>query len=91
MDLTIGTFQGSFLGPLMFIYYLNGIFSLSLKGSIQAFADDLEISYGENNEHDLKLAIESDLELIIVFLSSHYLAINHSKTKYILFHGRARF
>jgi hypothetical protein len=90
LDMTMGTFQGSVLGPLTFIFYINGIFALSLKGSVQAYADDLAVVYGENTIEELKIAIEEDLKTINMFLSAHYLAVNPSKTNYIFFHGRAR-
>jgi hypothetical protein len=86
---TIGAFQGSILGPLSFIFYINGIFSIPLKGSIQAYADDIAIVYGLNSQSELKQAIQDDLMTINNFLSSHCLLINPLKTKYLLFHGRA--
>jgi hypothetical protein len=90
LNVTMGTFQGSVLGPLTFIFYINDIFSLALRGSIQAYADDLAIVYGENTMDELRLAIDSDLEIIDNYLSAHYLAINAMKTNYVLFNGRAR-
>jgi hypothetical protein len=85
LKVTMGTFQGSILGPLTFILYINGIFNLKLNGKIQAYADDLAIVYGEKTPEILKASILEDLDQIRNFLS-----LNPSKTKYILFRGRAR-
>jgi hypothetical protein len=87
-NVSIGTPQGSVLGPLTFILYINGIFKLQLNGKIQAYADDLAIVYGENNPESLKAAITDDLNLISDYLTAHHLSLNPVKTKYILFRGR---
>lgn len=87
---SIGVPQGSILGPLMFILYINDIFNLKLKGKVQLFADDTTIVYGENSFEELKTAMETDLLLIRGFFNSLLLDLNASKTKYVLFHGRKR-
>lgn len=37
--------QGSILGPLIFLLYVNDIFDVPFKGDIQLFADDTVITY----------------------------------------------
>lgn len=85
-----GIFQGSILGPISFIFYINGVFKLNLKGSIQLYADDIALVYGEKDPQTLKHAIESDLTTIRHYFNSLGLDINNSKTKYVQFQGRAR-
>lgn len=85
-----GIFQGSILGPTSFIFYINGVFKLNLKGSLQLYADDIAIVYGEKDSQSLKIAIESDLTTIRHYFNSLGLDINNSKTKYVQFQGRTR-
>lgn len=88
-DINYGTFQGSVLGPMTFIFYINNIFNLNLIGSIQLYADDIVLVYGEVSPATLKSAVESDLKIISDFLNSHSLALNPTKSQIILFPGRS--
>lgn len=78
-------------GPKAFIFYINDIFKLKLRGKIQLYADDTTIVYAEPSLSELKIAMESDLITIRDFFHSLLLDLNASKTKYILFYGRKRF
>lgn len=77
--------EGSLLGPILFLAYLNDIFNLELSGRIQLYADDMAIIYSEDSFEDLKLAMESDLRILTSFLTERNLSINFDKTQFIIF------
>jgi Reverse transcriptase (RNA-dependent DNA polymerase) len=83
-----GVPQGSILGPILFILYINDVFKLGLVGSIQLYADDAKIVYGCLSLNELKSKIEHDLRLIRNFFNSLMLDLNASKTKCLIFQGR---
>jgi hypothetical protein len=56
-----GVGQGTSSGPLHFLVYINGIFSLNLHGKLQMFADDCALTYGVTDLQTLKTNVEEDL------------------------------
>ena len=59
-DVLSGIPQGSVLGPLFFVIYIND-FPLSLKNSALLFADDTKI-YTTINQHNLQFTLQEDID-----------------------------
>ena len=86
LPISSGVPQGSILGPLLFILYINGLTNLPLSPSTQLilYADDIFLFYPISSHSDLS-SLQSDLDTISTWLSSKSLQLNSSKSKYIYF------
>ena len=96
--ITTGVPQGSILGPLLFIIYINDIAKVTNKFHFTIYADDTTLlepicTFSRNNKlnsKDLAQAINSELNLIVEWLALNKLSLNVKKTKMMLFHYKQR-
>lgn len=79
--------QGSALGPLFLLLYLNDIFQLKLHGKLVLFADDIAVVYVETNAYTLKRYMENDFRLLQKWFNENGLTLNVEKTKAMLFNA----
>ena len=82
--------QGSILGPLLFILYVNDISNSSEILKFILFADDTNIFYSCKDIENLENTLNTELEKVSVWLIVNKLSINIKKTKYIIFKTRQK-
>ena len=76
-----GIAQGTVLGPLIFVFYINDIIQVITKAKISMFADDC-ILYLEGNEfNSMHRKLQSELDVFIGWCQKNGLKVNSSKTK----------
>lgn len=88
--LTVGVPQGSNLGPLLFLLYVNDLPNLNLHGKPRLFADDTSLSYKNTNPNDIVRHMKEDLMKLQDYFNESLLSLNLSKTKYMILHSPRR-
>lgn len=83
----IGVPQGSNIGPLLFLIFINDLGNLKLYGTPRLFADDTALFYPHFRIQSIIKDIESDLATLLEFFNGNHLSLNLSKTKYMVFHS----
>ncbi len=84
-SITCGVPQGSVLGPLLFLIYINDLPNVSKKLSFYLFADDTNLFYESDNLDELQKTVNKELKSILVWLNVNRLALNVSKTNFVIF------
>ena len=77
--------QGSILGPILFLLYINDIENCSKLVSFILFADDTNIFYSNKCLKTLSNIIQTEIDKIAEWLNVNKLSLNTTKTKIILF------
>ena len=85
--ITCGVPQGSVLGPLLFLIYINDI-SLVSNFRINLFADDSCLSLSNKSAKKLENDVNLELTNIDHWLRLNKLSLNTDKTSYLIFTNR---
>ena len=79
-----GVPQGSILGPLLFLLYINDLPECLNNTRPRLFADDTNLTASGNSIADVELAVNSDLDNLRNWLIANKLSLNVAKTEFML-------
>ena len=86
-----GVPQGSVIGPMLFLIYVNDIISLNLKSKVLLFADDTVIYYRGKDLENVSRQVQEDLDILSKWCCFNKLCVNVDKTKTMFFGNNFNF
>ena len=89
-SISCGVPQGSVLGPLLFLLYINDLPNISCKLKFFLFADDTNIYYESTDLKELEKTVNQELKLLSQWLNVNRLALNVKKTNFVIFRSNRK-
>ena len=83
-EIEVGVPQGSCLGPLLFLIYINDLPQTVQGSSVTMYADDTSLCHQSHDLTQLNEAINSDLTKLETWLQGNKLSLNVAKTHSML-------
>ena len=87
---TCGVPQGSNLGPLLFLVYINDLPNCLTSASPRIFADDTNITFAASTMTDLENAVKLELRNLQRWLITNRLSLNVAKTEFMVIESNQR-
>lgn len=84
-NVKIGVPQGTILGPLLFLIYINDIFSVVDKKYLLSYADDTAVRCSGDKWDEVQKDMNNMLKIVSNWLINNQLTLNVDKTVYLTF------
>ena len=88
--LPCGVPQGTILGPLLFLLYINDLPNCLVHSQPRMYADDTSITYASNVVEEIERCVNIDLDRIRIWLAANKLTLNTTETEFLLIGSRQR-
>ena len=83
-----GVPQGSVLGPILFLIYVNDMANAVSNGNIRLFADDTGLYIAHKNIDNLTTLAKNEMSSLFKWCQINKLTVNYSKTCFLLYHTK---
>ena len=83
-SLTCGVPQGTILGPLLFLLYINDLPNCLSNCEPRMYADDTHLTYAGGDLESIQLCLNEDLTNVFNWLQANKLTLNMTKTEFML-------
>ena len=84
-EITCGVPQGSILGPLLFIIYINDMHRAVKQSIVHHFADDTNLIFSGKSPNEIRITLNKELQHLYEWLCANRLSLNAQKTEFIIF------
>ena len=84
-DMKYGVPQGSVLGPLLFLIYINDLHNAIKFSTVHHFADDTNLLVSNSCIRKIQDQINLDLKYLCKWLKANKISLNASKTEVLIF------
>ena len=83
-QLSCGVPQGTILGLLLFLIYINDLPNCVKYSSTRMFADDTNLTVSGSSIPEIKTMLDKDIECLVEWLCVNKLTLNVIKAEYML-------
>ena len=87
-QITCGVPQGSVLGPLLFLLYINDLPGCCPSGNFRIFADDTTVFFKAKNGNEILMKGQAIMEQMKNWLIANKLTLNAKKSSFIIFKSK---
>ena len=87
-EIKCGVPQGSVLGPLLFILYINDLHKSCDSGKIRIFADDTTVFFECKSKNDITAIGSQIMTQLNAWFKANKLTLNSEKSNFIIFRSR---
>ena len=90
IEMNCGVPQGSVLGPLLFLLYINDLNQAIKFCKVHHFADDTNLLYLGKSIKKLNKLVNIDLKNLLYWLNANKISLNVKKTELVIFKSKQK-